>query len=58
MFIFWDRQYLAPGAAQSVNIDSKTMEKTLEGMKQPTRYVFDDAQMHIYVLMKKVRAQC
>ncbi|XP_062866493.1 regulator of G-protein signaling 11 isoform X2 [Trichomycterus rosablanca] len=47
------KQYLAPGAANSVNIDSKTMEITLEGMKQPNLFVFDDAQMHIYVLMKK-----
>ncbi|CAI9557634.1 unnamed protein product [Staurois parvus] len=47
-------QFLAPGATRWVNIDSKTMEKTLEGIKNPHRYVFDDAQMHIYMLMKKV----
>ncbi|KAB5523191.1 hypothetical protein PHYPO_G00149700 [Pangasianodon hypophthalmus] len=46
-------QYLAPGAAHSVNIDGKTMAVTLEGMKNPDRFVFDSAQMHIYVLMKK-----
>nr|DBA19233.1 TPA: hypothetical protein GDO54_015099 [Pyxicephalus adspersus] len=46
-------QFLAPGATRWVNIDSKTMEKTLEGIKNPHRYVFDDAQMHIYMLMKK-----
>ncbi|XP_014347186.1 regulator of G-protein signaling 11 [Latimeria chalumnae] len=38
---------------QWVNIDSKTMEKTLEGIRSPHRYVMDDAQMHIYMLMKK-----
>lgn len=48
------RQFLAPGATRWVNIDSKTMERTLEGIKTPHRYVMDDAQMHIYMLMKKV----
>ncbi|XP_069502871.1 regulator of G-protein signaling 11 [Ambystoma mexicanum] len=46
-------QFLAPGASQWVNIDSKTMEKTLDGMKKPHRFVLDEAQMHIYMLMKK-----
>lgn len=48
------RNFLAPGAARWVNIDSKTMDKTLEGIKRPHRFVMDDAQMHIYFLMKKV----
>lgn len=48
------RQFLAPGAARWVNIDSRTMEQTLEGLQQPHRYVLDDAQLHIYMLMKKV----
>ncbi|XP_029433171.1 regulator of G-protein signaling 11 isoform X2 [Rhinatrema bivittatum] len=47
------QQFLAPGATKWVNIDSKTMEKTLEGIRSPHRYVFDEAQMHIYMLMKK-----
>ncbi|XP_023190510.1 regulator of G-protein signaling 11 [Xiphophorus maculatus] len=47
------KNFLAPGAARWVNIDSKTMDKTLEGIKQPHRFVMDDAQMHIYFLMKK-----
>uniref|UniRef100_A0A8D2JQB0 Regulator of G protein signaling 11 n=1 Tax=Sciurus vulgaris TaxID=55149 RepID=A0A8D2JQB0_SCIVU len=47
------QQFLAPGAAQWVNIDSRTMERTLEGLRQPHRYVLDDAQLHIYMLMKK-----
>ncbi|CDQ96894.1 unnamed protein product [Oncorhynchus mykiss] len=45
--------FLAPGAARWVNIDSKTMERTLEGIKRPHRFIMDDAQMHIYFLMKK-----
>ncbi|XP_061456151.1 regulator of G-protein signaling 11 isoform X2 [Rhineura floridana] len=48
------QQFLAPGATRWVNIDSKTMERTLEGIKTPHRYVMEDAQMHIYMLMKKV----
>ncbi|XP_039079370.1 regulator of G-protein signaling 11 isoform X3 [Hyaena hyaena] len=47
------QQFLAPGAARWVNIDSRTMERTLEGLQRPHRYVLDDAQLHIYVLMKK-----
>ncbi|XP_022524352.1 regulator of G-protein signaling 11 [Astyanax mexicanus] len=47
------KQFLAPGASRWVNIDSKTMEKTLQGIKHPHRFVMDDAQMHIYFLMKK-----
>ncbi|ELK28408.1 Regulator of G-protein signaling 11 [Myotis davidii] len=53
------QQFLAPGAARWVNIDSQTMERTLEGLRQPHRYVLDEAQLHIYMLMKKgVREQC
>ncbi|XP_072561184.1 regulator of G-protein signaling 11 isoform X2 [Paramormyrops kingsleyae] len=47
------KQFLAPGASKWINVDSKTMEKTLQGMKSPHRFVLDDAQMHIYFLMKK-----
>lgn len=53
------RNFLAPGAARWVNIDSKTMDKTLEGIRHPHRFVMDDAQLHIYFLMKKVgRVAC
>lgn len=54
LFCVWLRNFLAPGAARWVNIDSKTMDKTLEGIRHPHRFVMDDAQMHIYFLMKKV----
>ncbi|XP_047569440.1 LOW QUALITY PROTEIN: regulator of G-protein signaling 11 [Lutra lutra] len=47
------QQFLAPGAARWVNIDSRTMDRTLEGLRQPHRYVLDEAQLHIYMLMKK-----
>ena len=50
------RQFLAPGAARWVNIDSRTMERTLVGLGRPHRHVLDDAQLHIYMLMKKVGA--
>ncbi|XP_061790760.1 regulator of G-protein signaling 11 [Nerophis lumbriciformis] len=47
------KNFLAPGAARWVNVDSKTMDKTLEGLQHPHRFVMDDAQLHIYFLMKK-----
>uniref|UniRef100_A0A7N9ANU9 Regulator of G protein signaling 11 n=1 Tax=Mastacembelus armatus TaxID=205130 RepID=A0A7N9ANU9_9TELE len=47
------KNFLTPGATRWVNIDSKTMAKTLEAIKHPHHFVMDDAQMHIYFLMKK-----
>ncbi|XP_054991635.1 regulator of G-protein signaling 11 [Sorex araneus] len=46
-------QFLAPGAARWVNIDSRTLERTLAGLQRPHRHVLDDAQLHVYLLMKK-----
>ncbi|CAH2291960.1 regulator of G- signaling 9 [Pelobates cultripes] len=45
--------FLAPGARRWINIDGKTMDITLKGLKHPHRYVLDAAQTHIYMLMKK-----
>uniref|UniRef100_A0A8C7JE51 Regulator of G-protein signaling 9 n=1 Tax=Oncorhynchus kisutch TaxID=8019 RepID=A0A8C7JE51_ONCKI len=36
-----------------INIDGKTMEVTVKGLKHPHRYVLDAAQTHIFMLMKK-----
>ncbi|XP_045849625.1 regulator of G-protein signaling 11 isoform X6 [Meles meles] len=47
------QQFLAPGAARWVNIDSRTTERTLEGLRLPHRYALDEAQLHVYMLMKK-----
>ncbi|XP_047637090.1 regulator of G-protein signaling 11 isoform X2 [Phacochoerus africanus] len=47
------QQFLAPGAARWVNIDSRTTEQMLAGLGRPHRHVLDDAQLHIYMLMKK-----
>ncbi|CAJ0928467.1 unnamed protein product [Ranitomeya imitator] len=44
---------LAPGARRWINIDGKTMDITVKGLKHPHRYVLDAAQTHIYMLMKK-----
>lgn len=49
------RTFLARGAPRWINIDGKTMEITVKGLKHPHRYVLDPAQTHIYMLMKKVR---
>ena len=48
------RTFLARGAPRWINIDGKTMEITVKGLKHPHRYVLDAAQTHIYMLMKKV----
>ncbi|XP_025031087.1 regulator of G-protein signaling 11 isoform X3 [Python bivittatus] len=47
------QQFLVPSATCWVNLDSKTMEHTLKGIETPHRYTMDNAQMHIYTLMKK-----
>ena len=48
------RTFLARGAPRWINIDGKTMEVTVKGLKHPHRYVLDAAQTHIFMLMKKV----
>lgn len=48
------RLFLAPGARRWINIDGKTMDITVKGLRHPHRYVLDAAQTHIYMLMKKV----
>ncbi|KAK2491359.1 hypothetical protein MC885_006150 [Smutsia gigantea] len=45
--------FLAPGARRWINIDGKTMDVTVRGLRRPHRYVLDAAQTHIYMLMKK-----
>ncbi|XP_014665053.1 PREDICTED: regulator of G-protein signaling 7-like [Priapulus caudatus] len=47
----WD-EFLAPGAHNPVNIDSKAMALTTKNMETPDRYTFDTAAEHIYYLMK------
>nr|XP_015818303.2 regulator of G-protein signaling 9 isoform X1 [Nothobranchius furzeri] len=47
------KTFLARGAPRWINIDGKTMEVTMKGLKHPHRYVLDAAQTHIYMLMKK-----
>ncbi|ERE69088.1 regulator of G-protein signaling 9-like protein [Cricetulus griseus] len=41
------------GARRWINIDGKTMDITVKGLRHPHRYVLDAAQTHIYMLMKK-----
>ncbi|KAM7381281.1 hypothetical protein PAMA_012227 [Pampus argenteus] len=47
------KTFLTRGAPRWINIDGKTMEVTVKGLKHPHRYVLDPAQTHIYMLMKK-----
>ncbi|XP_075927521.1 regulator of G-protein signaling 7 isoform X1 [Petromyzon marinus] len=46
------REFLASGAPSAINLDSKSYDKTLQNVKEPGRYTFEDAQEHIYKLMK------
>ncbi|OQR74202.1 regulator of G-protein signaling 7-like [Tropilaelaps mercedesae] len=45
-------EYLSSGASCEVNLDSATMEVTLEAIKKPSRYTFDHAQQHVFTLMQ------
>lgn len=49
------REFLTVGSAHEVNIDSKTSEKVHQNLQaeKPSRFTFDAAQEHIFVLMKK-----
>uniref|UniRef100_A0A8C2D1C4 Regulator of G protein signaling 7a n=1 Tax=Cyprinus carpio TaxID=7962 RepID=A0A8C2D1C4_CYPCA len=47
----WE-EFLAPGAPSAINVDSKSYDKTTQNIKDPGRYAFEDAQEHIYKLMK------
>ncbi|XP_071662340.1 regulator of G-protein signaling 7 isoform X7 [Patagioenas fasciata] len=46
------QEFLAPGAPSAINLDSKSYDKTTQNVKDPGRYTFEDAQEHIYKLMK------
>jgi len=48
----WD-EFLSPGAKAEINIDSQTMELTKQNMKNPSRYTFEEAAGHIYLLLLK-----
>nr|XP_036221214.1 uncharacterized protein LOC106627025 isoform X3 [Bactrocera oleae]XP_036221215.1 uncharacterized protein LOC106627025 isoform X3 [Bactrocera oleae] len=46
-------EFLKPGAPCEINIDGKTMESVLKGLKNPSRFTFDSASEHIYTLLLK-----
>ncbi|XP_073833735.1 uncharacterized protein isoform X2 [Musca autumnalis] len=46
-------EFLKPGAPCEINIDGKTMESVLKGLKNPSRFTFDAASDHIYMLLLK-----
>ncbi|RXG53470.1 Regulator of G-protein signaling 11 [Armadillidium vulgare] len=46
-------EFLKPGAPCEINIDGKTMEVTQQNMKSPTRFTYDLASEHVYVLLLK-----
>uniref|UniRef100_A0A8C5HM89 Regulator of G-protein signaling 6-like n=1 Tax=Gouania willdenowi TaxID=441366 RepID=A0A8C5HM89_GOUWI len=46
------KEFLAEGAPSSINLDSHSYERTSQNLKDPGRYSFEDAQEHIFQLMK------
>ncbi|XP_058444021.1 uncharacterized protein LOC131425831 [Malaya genurostris] len=46
-------EFLEPGAPCEINIDGKTMEKVQLGLRNPSRFAFDLAAEHIYMLLLK-----
>ncbi|XP_030079592.1 uncharacterized protein LOC111598378 isoform X3 [Drosophila hydei] len=46
-------EFLKPGAPCEINIDGKTMESVLRGLQNPSRFTFDSASEHIYMLLLK-----
>ncbi|KAM6202823.1 regulator of G-protein signaling 6 isoform 10-T10 [Rhynchocyon petersi] len=46
------QEFLAPGAQSAINLDSHSYEITSQNVKDGGRYTFEDAQEHIYKLMK------
>ncbi|XP_075158342.1 uncharacterized protein LOC142231601 [Haematobia irritans] len=46
-------EFLKPGAPCEINIDGKTMESVLKGLQNPSRFTFDSASDHIYMLLLK-----
>uniref|UniRef100_A0A8D3CR00 Regulator of G protein signaling 6 n=1 Tax=Scophthalmus maximus TaxID=52904 RepID=A0A8D3CR00_SCOMX len=45
-------EFLAEGAPSSINLDSHSYERTSQNLKDPGRYSYEDAQEHIFKLMK------
>lgn len=41
------QEFLAPGAASAINLDSKSYDKTTQNVKDPGRYTFEDAQVSL-----------
>ncbi|XP_078134306.1 regulator of G-protein signaling 6-like isoform X4 [Sander vitreus] len=46
------QEFLAEGAPSSINLDSHSYERTSQNLKDPARYSYEDAQEHIFKLMK------
>uniref|UniRef100_A0A8C4WSX6 Regulator of G protein signaling 7 n=1 Tax=Eptatretus burgeri TaxID=7764 RepID=A0A8C4WSX6_EPTBU len=46
------QEFLAPGAPSAINLDSRSYDRTQQNVREPGRYTFEDAQEHIYKLMR------
>ena len=51
--LFHCSEFLSPGAKAEINIDGKTMEKTKQAMKTPSRFTYEVAAEHVYTLLLK-----
>ena len=52
MFVF-RREFLKPGAPCEINIDGKTSEETQALIQTSSRYSYDLAAEHVYILLLK-----
>lgn len=46
----WD-EFLASGAPSAINLDSKSYDKTMQNVKDPGRYTFEDAQVTLSMVL-------
>ena len=42
------RDFMAPGARFEINVDSEAMSSIQEGLRDPSAYVFDLAQVRVF----------
>ncbi len=42
---------MAPGAKFEINVDNKAMQEIRDGIRNPSRYAFDTAQVCIYSIL-------
>lgn len=51
--IYLYSEFLGPGAPNEVNVDGRTIEVIHQNIRIPSRYTYNEAQEHVFNLMKK-----